>query len=144
MQNLPNQTYQTKPTQPNIPNQTKPNLPNQTYWSKQSTPGPVVPLTMFADCLTGSIFQKAKLKGNLGWLMGIFCRKTWNYVEPNLAFLADFYLIVPSCNHILWDLSQIIFCISFTKSFSWGTMVPDHLFCKLSWQIKFFANQRGR
>ena len=62
------QSYQTKPT--------KPNLPNQTYWSKQSTPGPVVPLAMFADCLTGSIFQKAKLKGNLGWLMGIFCRKT--------------------------------------------------------------------
>ena len=35
--NLPNQTYQTKPTKPNLPNQTyqtkptKPTLPNQTY-----------------------------------------------------------------------------------------------------------------
>ena len=59
MQNLPNPTYQTKPTKPTKPNphnqtyQTKPtkvnlpNLPNQTYWSKQSTPGSVVPLAMF-------------------------------------------------------------------------------------------------
>ena len=73
--NLPNQTYQTKPTKPNLPNQTdqfkhtKPNLPKQTYrtrpnqlslssilnqtyqtkyWSKQSTPGSVVPLAMFS------------------------------------------------------------------------------------------------
>ena len=30
----------------NLPNQTKPNLPNQIYWSKQSTPGSVVPLAM--------------------------------------------------------------------------------------------------
>ena len=48
MQNLPN-----KPTKPNLPNQTyqtnhtKPNLPNKIYWSKQSTPGSVVPLAMF-------------------------------------------------------------------------------------------------
>ena len=103
--NLPNQTYQTKPTKPNLPNQnyqtkptklnlpnqtkpTKPNIPNQTYqtkltnanlpnqtcqtkptkpnqttkhternllnqnnWSKQSTPGSVVPLAMFFGCL---------------------------------------------------------------------------------------------
>ena len=41
--NLPNQTYQTKPT--------KPNPPNQTYWSKQSTPGSVVPLAMFWNSL---------------------------------------------------------------------------------------------
>ena len=38
--NLPNQTYQTKPTKPDLPNQTyqtkptKPNLPNQTYPTK--------------------------------------------------------------------------------------------------------------
>ena len=43
-QNLPNQTCQTKPA-----NHTEPNLPNQDYWSKQSTPGSVVPLAMFKE-----------------------------------------------------------------------------------------------
>ena len=64
----PSQTYLTKPTNPNIPNQicqTKPtksnktwptkhtesNLSNQNYWSKQSTPVSVVPLAMFLDAL---------------------------------------------------------------------------------------------
>ena len=35
--NLPNQTYQTKPTKPSLPNQTKPtkpNIPNVTYQTK--------------------------------------------------------------------------------------------------------------
>ena len=42
--NLPNQTYQTKPTRPNLLNQTfqtkptKLNLPNQTYQTKPSKP----------------------------------------------------------------------------------------------------------
>ena len=55
---LENQTYQAKPTKPNLPNlpnqtyQTKSKhteigIPNQNYWSKQSTPGSVVPLAMF-------------------------------------------------------------------------------------------------
>ena len=39
--NLPIQTYQTKSA--------KPNLSNQNYWSKQSTPGSVVPLAMFLN-----------------------------------------------------------------------------------------------
>ena len=50
--NLPNQTYKTKPAIPNLPNQIRlslPNLSNQNYWSKQSTPGSVVPLAMFSD-----------------------------------------------------------------------------------------------
>ena len=36
--NLPNQTYQTKPTESNLPNQTKPNQPNQTYQTKPTKP----------------------------------------------------------------------------------------------------------
>ena len=59
MQNKVYHTCQIKPANPNLPNQTyqtkltKPNLPNlfcqvcQNYWSKQSTPGSVVPLAMF-------------------------------------------------------------------------------------------------
>ena len=45
MPNLPNQTYQTKL---NVAYQAyELGLPNQNYWSKQSTPGSVVPLAMF-------------------------------------------------------------------------------------------------
>ena len=82
--NLPNQTYQTKPSKPNLPNQTnqtkltksnlpnratKLNLPNQTsqtkptksnqsYWLKESTPGSVVPLAMFWQWKLNSFWSK--------------------------------------------------------------------------------------
>ena len=64
--NLPNQTYQTNPTKPNQTYNTKPNLANQAYWTKprllvqQSLPGSVVPLAMFLHqfwCTQGTLLQ---------------------------------------------------------------------------------------
>ena len=71
--NLPNQTYQTKPTKLNLPNQTYLTKPNLQNWLKQSTPGSVVPLAMFIcvlcqeyDCiLKGNfLYLKKKLSQN--------------------------------------------------------------------------------
>ena len=66
--NLPDHTYQTKPTKPNLPNQTKfsqPSLLNQTYQTKpkllvkHSTPGSVVPLASYFHQFDaqGTLFQ---------------------------------------------------------------------------------------
>ena len=55
------QTYQNKPTKPNQTQPTKhtePNLANQNYWSKQSTPGSVVPLAMFKSGIEIAVYDE--------------------------------------------------------------------------------------
>ena len=75
----PNQTEFSQPSLPNQTYQTKPNQ-NQNYWLKQSTPGSVVPLTMFKDLLkTGALVQIS------GFGLFSFC----------LSFGIDLWILVP-------------------------------------------------
>ena len=58
--NLPNQTYQTNPTKPNLPNQTKPNLPKKTYQTE-----PTKPTQTYQPNLPIQTYQTKSSKPNL-------------------------------------------------------------------------------
>ena len=116
MQNMPNQTFQTKPTTPNLPKlsyqtkpskpnlpnqtcQTKPTKPNQNYCLRQLTPGSVVPLAMFYFFLAEEIFSCRRYP----FLLYFFLAKEIFYL---FIFLAEEILFLQRewrCQRETWE-----------------------------------------
>ena len=136
MQNLPNQAYQTKPTQPNIPNQTKPNQTYQTKLTGQSSQllGPQCLWQCLQIVSLDQFFRKPSSKGTWGGSWEFFVAKHEITLNQILHFQQIF---------ILSFQAVITFCGTFLRSF-FAFRSPNRL-VEVPWcQITFFANCHGR